>query len=153
MGTTNSIYVLFRTRLARNGFFMATILGTNSANGCLRRSIPIVWSWLTISRLRQLFVLQYLREHGVKYDVIMRGAKVLSLTVDIFNIRFVDSLNFIPMRLANFPKTFGIEELAKGYFPHLFNRKEHENYVGPIPPSAYYNPNGMSPKDKETFMA
>ena len=67
------------------------------------------------------FVLQYLREHGVKYDVIMRGAKVLSLTVDMFNIRFVDSLNFIPMKLANFPKTFGIEELAKGYFPHLFN--------------------------------
>ena len=29
------------------------------------------------------FVLQYLRENGVKYDVIMRGAKVLSLTVDM----------------------------------------------------------------------
>ena len=48
------------------------------------------------------FVLQYLREHGVKYDVIMRAAKVLSLTVDMFNIRVVDSLNFIPMRFANF---------------------------------------------------
>ena len=99
------------------------------------------------------FVLQYLREHGVKYDVIMRGAKVLSLTVDIFNIRFVDSLNFIPMKLANFPKTFGIEELAKGYFPHLFNKKENESYVGPIPPAPYYNPNGMNPKDRETFLA
>ena len=52
------------------------------------------------------FILQYLREHGVKYDVIMRGAKVLSLTVDMFNIRFIDSLNFFPMRLANLPKTF-----------------------------------------------
>ena len=99
------------------------------------------------------FVLQYLREHGVKYDVIMRGTKVLSLTVDMFNIRFVDSLNFIPMKLANFPKTFGIEELAKGYFPHLFNKKENESYVGPIPPAPYYNPNGMNPKDRETFMA
>ena len=99
------------------------------------------------------FVLQYLREHGVKYDVIMRGAKVLSLTVDMFNIRFVDSLNFIPMKLANFSKTFGIEELAKGYFPHLFNKKENESYVGPIPPAPYYNPNGMNPKDRETFMA
>ena len=59
------------------------------------------------------------------------------------------------MRLANFPKTFGIEELAKGYFPHLFNRKENDSYVGPIPipPSPYYNPNGMNPEDKETFMA
>ena len=40
------------------------------------------------------FILQYLREQGVKYDVIMRGAKVLSLTVEMFNIRFIDSLNF-----------------------------------------------------------
>ena len=83
----------------------------------------------------------------------MRGAKVLSLTVDMFNIRFVDSPNFIPMKLANFPKTFGIEELAKGYLPHLFNKKENESYIGSIPPTPYYNPNGMNPKDRETFMA
>ena len=99
------------------------------------------------------FVLQYLREQGVMYDVIMRGGKTLSLEVPMLNIKFIDSLNFIPMRLANFPKTFGIEELEKGYFPHLFNRKENENYVGPIPPTPYYSPNGMSPKDKEAFMA
>ena len=82
----------------------------------------------------------------------MRGAKVLNLTVDMFNIRFIDSLNFIPMKLANFPKTFGIEELAKGHFPHLFKKKENEDYVGPIPPAPYYNPKGMNPKDKEAFM-
>ena len=98
------------------------------------------------------FILQYLRENGVKYDVIMRGAKVLSLSVDMFKIRFIDSLNFILMRLADFPKTSGIEELAKGYFPHLFNKKENENYVGPIPPTPYYNPNGMSPAAKEKFL-
>ena len=97
-------------------------------------------------------ILQYLCEQGVKYDVIMRGAKVLSLTVDTFNIRFVDSLNFFPMRLANLPKTFGIEELKKGHFPHLFNKKENENYVGPIPPTPYYSSNGMNPKDREAFM-
>ena len=56
------------------------------------------------------------------------------------------------MRLANFPKTFGIDELAKGYFPHLFNKKENETYVGPIPPSPYYNPNGMSPNEREKFL-
>ena len=95
------------------------------------------------------FILQYLREQGIKYNVIMRGAKVLSLTVDML---FIDSLNFFPMRLANLPKTFGIEELEKGHFPHLFNKKENENYVGPIPPAPYYNPNGMNPKDREAFM-
>ena len=67
-------------------------------------------------------------------------------------MKFFDSLNFIPMRLADFPKTFGMEELAKGYFPHLFNKKENEKYVGPIPPNPYYNPNGMSPAAREKFL-
>ena len=99
------------------------------------------------------FILQYLREQGVMYEVIMRGGKTLSLEVPMFGIKFIDSLNFIPMKLANFPKTFGIEELATGYFPHPFNKKENENYVGPIPPAPYYSPNWMSPKDRETFLA
>ena len=98
------------------------------------------------------FILQYLREQGVKYDVIMRGAKVLSLMVNMLNIRFIDSLYFYSMRLTNLRKTFGIEELKKGHFPHFFNTKENENYVGPIPPVSYYNPDGMSRKDKEAFM-
>ena len=58
------------------------------------------------------FILQYLREQGVMSEVITRGGKTLSLKVPMLDIRFVDSLNFIPMKLANFPKTFGIEELA-----------------------------------------
>ncbi len=98
------------------------------------------------------FILQYLRENGVKYDIIMHGAKVLTLSVEMFNIKFINSLNFIPMKLSNFPKTFGMEELAKGYFPHLFNKKENENYVGPIPPSPYYNPNRMSSAAKGKFL-
>ena len=44
------------------------------------------------------------------------------------------------------------QELSKGHFPHLFNRKENDNYVGPIPPLPYYNPNRMNPKDK-AFLA
>ena len=70
------------------------------------------------------FILQYLHKQGVKFDVIMRSAKVLSLKVELFDIRFIDSLNFISMKLANFPKTFGIEELAKGHFPHLLQQRK-----------------------------
>jgi hypothetical protein len=98
------------------------------------------------------FILQYLRQNGVKYDVIMRGAKVLTLSVPMFKIKFIDSLSFIPMKLANFPKTFGLTELAKGYFPHLFNKKENEHYIGPLPQSPYYHPDGMSPDEKEKFL-
>ena len=81
------------------------------------------------------FILQYLRDQGVKYDVIMRGAKALSLKVPMFNISFIDALNFIPMKLANFPKTFGIEELSKDTFPIFSARKKmrisgsHSTYV------------------------
>ena len=99
------------------------------------------------------FILQYLRKNGVQYDIIMRGAKVLSLSVPMFQIKFIDSLNFIPMRLANFPKTFGLTELAKGYFPHHFNKKENQQYVGPLPDPPYYDPEGMSPDDRAKFYA
>ena len=85
------------------------------------------------------FTQRYLNENGIKYDIILRGAKILSLSMPMFNIRFIDSLNFIPMALAKFPGTFGIDEISKGYFPHLFNRRENQEYVGPIPCEAYYN--------------
>ena len=98
------------------------------------------------------FIQQYLHENGIVPEVIIRGAKILSLFVEMFNIKFIGPLRFIPMSPADFPKTFGIAELAKWYFPHLFNKKEHENYVGPIPPSPYYNPNGMSQKETEKFL-
>ena len=87
----------------------------------------------------------------MKYDVIMRGAKVLTLSVDMFKIKFIDSLSFIPMKLADFPKTFGLTELAKGYFPHHFNKKENEHYVGELPDPWYYDPDGMSPDGRRKF--
>ncbi len=97
------------------------------------------------------FIQNFLNANGVKYDVIMTGAKIVTLTVPMFNIRFIDSLNFIPMALANFPKTFGLDELRKGYFPHLFNKSENQNYVGPIPCEPYYAPNSMSSKNRKAF--
>jgi hypothetical protein len=98
------------------------------------------------------FIQQYLHENGVIPEVIMRGAKILSMYIPMLKIKFIDSLSFIPMRLADFPKTFGLDELVKGYFPHLFNRRENRNYIGPLPPSPYYHPDGMSPSDREKFM-
>ena len=99
------------------------------------------------------FIKNFLNENGVKYEVILRGAKILSMTIPMFNIKFIDSLNFIPMSLAKFPQTFGMSELCKGYFPHLFNREENENYVGPIPPEPYYAPNSMKPESRKAFRA
>ena len=98
------------------------------------------------------FIQNYLNKNAVKYEVILRGAKILSMTVPMFNIKFIDSLNFMPMPLAQFPKTFGMSELCKGYFPHMFNKEENQNYVGAIPDVDYYSPDTMKPKDREAFL-
>ena len=99
------------------------------------------------------FIQNFLNKNAIKYEVILRGAKILSMTIPMFNMKFVDSLNFIPMSLSKFPKTFGMTELCKGYFPHLFNKEENQNYIGPIPPVAYYSPNTMKPEAREAFLA
>ena len=99
------------------------------------------------------FIQNYLNENAVKYEIILRGAKILSMTVPMFNMKFIDSLNFIPMSLAKFPKTFGMTELCKGYFPDLFNKEENQDYVGPIPPQPYYAPNTMKPETRKAFLA
>ena len=99
------------------------------------------------------FIIKYLIQNAIKYDYILRGAKVLSMTIPMFNIKFIDSLNFIPMSLAKFPKTFGQDELCKGYFPHFFNKEENWNYVGPIPCQNDYNVNFMKPEERKAFIA
>ena len=99
------------------------------------------------------FIIKYLVQNAIKYEYILRGAKVLSMEIPMFNIKFIDSLNFIPMSLAKFPKTFGQDELCKGYFPHLFNKEENWNYVGPIPCQNDYNVNFMKPEERKAFIA
>ena len=99
------------------------------------------------------FIQKYLNKNAIKYEVILHGAKILSMTIPMFNIKFIDSLNFIPMALSQFPKTFGKTELCKGYFPHFFNKEENQNYIGPIPDVDYYSPKTMKPEAREAFLA
>ena len=77
------------------------------------------------------------------------GCKLLEIKHD--RIRFIDSLSFFQMPLSAFPKTFGLTELHKGYFPHKFNHPDHQNYVGPIPALDYYMPETMSPEGKQAL--
>jgi len=55
------------------------------------------------------------------------------------------------MPLSAFPKTFGLTELKKGYFPHKFNLPEHQTYVGIVPALDYYMPETMSPEGKQAL--
>lgn len=72
---------------------------------------------------------EYHRQHRI-LNQIRIGAKLLQVTLD--NINFIDSV-IISNALSAFPKTFGLTELKKGYFPHLFNtplggRKDFEKW-------------------------
>ncbi|XP_074619749.1 uncharacterized protein LOC141878657 [Acropora palmata] len=90
-----------------------------------------------------MFILRKLYEEGRKVSSqICVGSKVISLQSG--NLKFVDSFCFIPQPLASFPATFGLTELKKGFFPHLFNTVANQTYVGPIPAKDYYDPEGMS---------
>ncbi|XP_055380657.1 uncharacterized protein LOC129611502 [Condylostylus longicornis] len=80
----------------------------------------------------------------------MKGTKIIQMSIS--NIRFLDSLNYLPMPLAQLPKAFDLSvNLKKGYFPHLFNTEKNKEYVGPLPPHEYYNPNLMSKPERLIF--
>ena len=97
-----------------------------------------------------MFILQQLfKEHRSVTNQINVGSKVLSLTSG--KLKFIDSLCFLPFPLNSFPDTFGLNELKKGFFPHLFNTLENQEYEGPMPPSEMYDPDGMSAKTKAEF--
>ena len=68
------------------------------------------------------------------------------------SIRFIDSLNFLQMPLKSFPKTFGKNELKKGYFPHHFSKVCNKNYVRHIPSKKHYGCNQMKSDERTKFL-
>uniref|UniRef100_A0A1I8JF99 DNA-directed DNA polymerase n=1 Tax=Macrostomum lignano TaxID=282301 RepID=A0A1I8JF99_9PLAT len=65
-----------------------------------------------------------------KPQVIFQNSRLMYMKCD--KITFKDSLNFIPIGLAQFPKALGLgTQLTKGDFPHVFNQPENWGYVGP----------------------
>jgi len=89
---------------------------------------------------------------------VMNGSKIMTMSLtkkksasrDRNSIRFVDSLNFLTMRLKDFPETFGLST-KKGFYCHLFNTKENENYLGAIPSRDMFCYSSMIKKDQEEF--
>ena len=95
------------------------------------------------------FVIHQYHSDNQTVKQLRNGCKLLEVKRD--RIRFIDSLSFFLMPLSAFPKTFGLTELKKGYFPHKFNIPENQTYVGPVPAIDYYMPETMSPKGRQAF--
>jgi hypothetical protein len=56
--------------------------------------------------------------------ILYNGSKIIYMHVAKgLDLTFRDSLNFLDMRLSKLPGCFDLNELCKGYFPHLFKGK------------------------------
>ena len=108
---------------------------------------PLIVLFHNLKGFDGLFLLQELYKGKRKVEEQLTiGAKVLSFKSG--PLTFKDSLCFLPMPLSAFPSTFGLTELKKGFFPHSFNLPSNQDYVGPIPDLHYFDPDGMSAKNK-----
>ena len=99
------------------------------------------------------FIYDYLIANSHTPDpVIFNGSKIMYMQVPTggINIRLLDSLNFLPMPLAQLPKSFGLVELKKGFFPHFYNTAKHQNDVLiSLPDVKYYDPDSMSKREEK----
>ena len=98
------------------------------------------------------FVLKWLVDQGIEPYCIYNGAKIMFMKIPKLSIRFIDSLNFLQIPLKSFPKTSGMNELKKGYFPHYFNKECNKNYVGPMTSKKHYGYNQMKPDERAKFL-
>ena len=100
-----------------------------------------------------VFLIQYFINAMLPTDewpsLIVNGSKTISITFR--DLKIIDSYSFIPNALETFPKTFGIKELKKGFFPHKFNIPENELYEGEYPAESFYQPEYFSPKKYAEF--
>ena len=71
-----------------------------------------------------------------KIKPLINGCKFMELKVG--PTRFRDSLLHLTGSLAALAKAFQLK-MRKGYFPHLFNSVENQDYVGCIPDERYFD--------------
>jgi len=89
---------------------------------------------------------------GVQNKIIPRGSKLLRMEVG--KTLFIDSMLHLSGSLSSLAKDFlkgnpTYENMEKGYFPHLFNRPENRNYIGPTPDIEYYDLTSFCKNEKE----
>lgn len=97
----------------------------------------------------------------VRMSQISNGTRILQLEVntgkmDGRKLIFRDTLMHLASSLRGLTVAFndGSVEMAKGYYPHLFNTEENVDYVGPIPAREFFDItfSCRSDKDRDDFL-
>ncbi|XP_052130819.1 uncharacterized protein LOC127751379 [Frankliniella occidentalis] len=94
-------------------------------------------------------LLQELTARKIKVDSTQQGAKISALKAG--NWKFIDSLMFLAMPLSAMPNSFALNELKKGYWPHLANKPEYYKYEGPMLEKSLYCITEMKTKAAKEF--
>jgi len=97
------------------------------------------------------FILKWALDNGLTPTVIYAGSKIMYMCIEKYELKFIDSVNFLQKPLSDLPKMFNFDNIKKGYFPHKFNTLKNQNYVGKYPDVSFYEPNKMKVKDRESF--
>ena len=91
----------------------------------------------------------------LKPAVRMIGLKMYSLELRGSQDRFIvfkDTYHFLMAPLSTLPTTFGLNVEDKGFFPHLFTKRENlERQLPCIPHRRNYQPQFMKVKEKQAF--
>ena len=67
-------------------------------------------------------MLDWITQQGSSPETIEKGSEIMRLVYR--GVTLLDSYLFMNAPLSALPKQYGFDA-AKGYFPHLFNRKEN----------------------------
>ena len=73
------------------------------------------------------FILKYCYRNALIPQLFFSGAKIMSIQLDSYDMKFLDSFNFIPMALSKIPAALGlglVREIQKGHFPHFWNQSK-----------------------------
>ena len=104
------------------------------------------------------FLYNYIINNSMTPEMIFQGTKIMYCRVQSgLNITLLDSINFLNMPLSQLPKSFGLQEMKKGFFPHLYHIREHLEDPSAMkldhhPPPKYYDIDSMRKSKREEFI-
>ncbi|GAU89853.1 hypothetical protein RvY_02355 [Ramazzottius varieornatus] len=82
------------------------------------------------------------------------GSSLIMLSIRGIGVRFIDSFSFLPRALKLLGDDFKLpQEEREGYFPHLFNTLENQEYSGRIPERHYFGYSQLHDNEKKAFDA
>ena len=85
----------------------------------------------------------------VDVSTTMNGGRIMTMTVG--KTKFQDTMLHLKGSLKKLAEGFKLD-LKKGHFPHLFNKAENYNYIGPIPDKRHFDLSSIgSQKDMDEF--